>query len=303
MAAPVAAPRPPLPPLRESVVLVMGVVRNGEAHLASDVALLQAALADAKALKWLVIESDSDDHTLRELQGLQQRTPHFHHESLGELRSRLPLRTARIAHCRNHALHTLRHDPAYADVDLVVVADLDGTNPLLNADAIRSCWVRDDWDVCTANQAAPYYDVYALRHPEWSPNDCWAQYHFLKRHSPISEYGLYASVYARMITIPRHAPWIEVDSAFGGLALYRRHALAHGDYIGLTPQGKEVCEHVTLHATLRARGCRIAINPALVNAGYTPHSEPLRGWPRLERHLSIVDKTLRLWAKRMLGRA
>jgi hypothetical protein len=293
--------RPPLRPLADSVVLVTGVVRNGEAHLAQDVTLLAAALAEARAVKWLLIESDSDDQTLSELQALQERLPHFHHESLGALRSQLPLRTARIAHCRNHGLAALRQDPAWADVDLVVVADFDGTNPLINANAIRSCWARDDWDVCTANQDAPYYDIYALRHPAWSPNDCWAQYRFLKPRSPISEYSLHAAVYARMIRIPQDGPWIEVDSAFGGLALYRRHALDHGSYIGLTSEGAEVCEHVALHAAMRAQGCHIAINPRLVNAGYTAHSEPLRWRARLARQRSALNKLLRLAIKRALG--
>jgi hypothetical protein len=59
----------------------------------------------------------------------------------------------------------------------------------------------------------------------------------------------------------------EVDSAFGGLAIYRRHALKDVRYIGLNDDGSEVCEHVTLNKQIKEKGCKIYINPKMIN-GY-----------------------------------
>ena len=56
---------------------------------------------------------------------------------------------------------------------------MDSINTLLAREAIETCWTHDDWAVCAANQKAPYYDVFALRHQDWSPNDCWAQSKFI----------------------------------------------------------------------------------------------------------------------------
>ncbi len=82
-----------------------------------------------------------------------------------------------------------------------------------------------------------------------------------------------------MVTVAEDSPWIEVESAFGGLAIYRRDALLEGDYRGLDANGAEVCEHVSLHQAMRSTGARLYINPRLVNTDLTEHTRDAR-WPR-----------------------
>lgn len=256
--------------------LVAGLVRNCAKGIGVDLQLLQQALQGFGEVRWLLVESDSTDDSLKVLESLGRQLPGFRYVSLGSLRSQRPLRTDRIAHCRNAYLDELDHNPLYADVDTVFVTDFDRVNTHLTAQALRSCWQRDGWDGCMANQAGPYYDVWALRHPEWSPNDCFAQMRFLERQGLTPERALRAAVDSRMITISPEADWIEVDSAFGGLAVYRREALRGLRYHGLDAAGLETCEHVALHAQMRARGARLFINPRLINAGWTEHTERLR---------------------------
>jgi hypothetical protein len=107
--------------------------------------------------------------------------PGFRFASLGQLQPTIPGRTDRIAHCRNRYLQEIAENPEYADIDFVVVADFDNLNTLVSAKSFRSCFKRQDWDVCTANQRGPYYDIFALRHPTWSPCDCLAQFRMLMR--------------------------------------------------------------------------------------------------------------------------
>jgi hypothetical protein len=152
-----------------------------------------------------------------------------------------------------------------------MVADLDGMNSLLTERAVLSCWTRGEWDVCTANQRGPYYDIYALRHQWWSPNDWCSQYSFLLSHGARAARAYSASIYARMIRVREDSEWLEVDSAFGGLAIYRKQAMLSGEYIGLAADGTEQCEHVAFHKQLRQENKRIFINPKLINAGYTGH--------------------------------
>jgi len=65
-----------------------------------------------------------------------------------------------------------------------------------------------------------------------------------------------------MISIPWDSDWIEVDSAFGGLALYRASCLRGCFY---SSEGREVCEHVVLHRKIKDNGGKIFINPGLTN--------------------------------------
>lgn len=232
------------------------------------------------------------------LERLQGSVPGFDAVSLGDQRHELPLRTQRIASCRNEYLQRIETDPRYADVGYVVMADLDGINTLPTPQALASCWEQQGWAVCAANQRGPYYDIWALRHPLWSPADCWAQNQFLQSHGVSSSAAFRSAVQSKMIVIAEDGPWIEVDSAFGGLAIYDRKALTGMRYDGLDDAGQEVCEHVGFHRRLRERGHRNHINPRLVNAAYTEHT--IRLLPR-ERLKKAVRTRLRGPLGRLVG--
>jgi len=283
---------PNLPAAAAARVLVVGLVRNASGKIDGDVQRLRLALGSFGQVLWLLVESDSIDRTVEDLQQLATTVPGFRFLSLGQLQPHLPLRTQRIAHCRNAYLEALDQHADYADVDLVVMADFDGINTLVDEAAVLSCWARDDWDVCTANQAGPYYDIWALRHALWSPGDCKSSYLFLVGHGVDPERALQATVLTRMITIPVDSPWIAVDSAFGGLGIYRRELLRGLRYIGLAADGHEVCEHVSMHAQIRSRGGKIFINPAMVCAGANEHTRTLRLSQKLHRFVRTTAKRL-----------
>jgi hypothetical protein len=256
----------------EQRIVVAGVARDCERTVRNDVFRLFQSLRKCKTLSWLVVESDSSDKTLDSLGALEVDVPSFRFMSLGSLQQKMPVRTQRIAHCRNAYLEQLKSDPLYADIDCVVVADLDGVNNLVTGDGFASCWMRSEWDVCTANQRGPYYDIWALRHRIWNPNDCWQQYQFLIDHKAPREAARWAVTYTKMINIGEMEEWIEVDSAFGGLAVYRRHVLDGVVYSGLDEAGGIVCEHVSLNNQIRSNGYRIFINPRLINTADISHA-------------------------------
>jgi hypothetical protein len=271
--------------LSESSILVAGVARNCEATIQREVSRISHALKSCRALSWLVVESDSSDKTLEALHSLEKSVASFQFRSLGELQQAIPIRTDRIAHCRNVYLDELASNPLYSQVDYVVIADFDGVNNLITLEGFASCWTRTDWDVLTANQRGPYYDIYALRHPVWSPNDCWKQYEFLRHHKIQREVAAWSAMYAKMITIPETEEWIPVDSAFGGLAVYRRRALEGARYAGIDETGEPICEHVWLHNQIRSSGYNIFINPKLINTAGTIQSFD-RSFPQtLKRYL------------------
>ena len=262
--------------LSTSAIVIVGLARNCAKVIEREVRIINAAFAQARTLNWLVIESDSDDETLRALQSLSANT-NFEFITLGQLRTQFPKRTERIAVCRNRYLHELRTNKKYNCVDYVVVVDLDGVNTKLTAVAVNSCWKTPfAWDACFANQSHVYYDMWALRHELWCPSDCWQEYRFLL-DCGINKLGaLYASVYCRMIRIDPDGDALEVESAFGGLGIYKAHAILPAMYVGTYKNGDELCEHVGLHKTMRDLGSKLYIVPSLLNGSQTEYLNNFR---------------------------
>ena len=258
--------------MKDSSFLIVGLARNCANSLRFNVSIFEKAFRDARNIAWFIVESDSEDRTVEVLYDLEKERSDFSYVSLGNLRYRYPKRTERIAFCRNKYLDFIANDSFCAKFDYIVVSDLDNVNLKVTASGIQSCWKRGDWDVCCANQEGPYYDIWALRHPLWSPNDCWEQAGQFQALGLSRFKSIFISVYARMISIPANSDWIEVDSAFGGLAIYRKSALRFVSYSGLGQDGEEICEHVALHGMIRSDGGRILINPALINAGVVEHA-------------------------------
>lgn len=202
--------------------------------------------------------------------------------SLGKLRDEYPCRALRLAVCRNEYVKVIKSDPAYAGIDFVVVVDLDEINNTLGRQAVESCWDSVvDWDACFANSAGPYYDIWALRHRDWMPFDCWKRYHVLKKYIG-EDRAFEACVQSAEITIDPQASPIEVESAFGGVGIYKSHLFKSSSYpverencgyvIGrdeafkvLGDCGRCACEHVGFHEQMKDQGARLFILPNLVN--------------------------------------
>lgn len=252
--------------------LIVGLARNCGKHIQNEVETINKAFSDGKSTKWLIIESDSDDNTLVKLESLKSKV-NLNNISLGRLRDDYPKRTERIAVCRNMYLDEIRRNNDYANIDYVVVADLDGVNSKLSSESVKSCWHSEyQWDACFANQSAPYYDIWALRHTFWSPNNCVEQERYL-RSLGLDEFSCrYVSVLSRMVTIPINAKPIKVKSAFGGLGIYKKDLLNEGEYIGLNEEGDEVCEHVYFHVN-HCNRANLFIIPSLVNCNFNKHSK------------------------------
>jgi len=267
-------------------VVICGVARNCARSIDRDIRTLQRAASLFRRVQVLVVESDSSDHTLKILRTLSERDARVRYISLGSLRERLPQRTARIAASRNACLDELAVNPIYAAASHMIMVDLDGMCRHLTRQALASCWAAGTppWDVCGANQGDYYYDVWTIRHPIWCPGDCWREQAAL-----VPLLGKTAAdevaIFSRMIHIAPTQPWIEVDSAFGGLAVYRRSSIGTARYVGLDEQGREVCDHVGLNLAMRAAGRRIFINPALINARSTKHAGRKKFFRTLRRRL------------------
>ena len=278
---------------KTSNFLIVGTTRNCEKSLRQSFKILKSSLGEVKKFEFLFIESDSDDNTENVLNELATENKNFNYMCLGSLKNKYPSRTQRLAFCRNIYVKEIRENKKYEDINYVVVSDLDNINDCLNVNAFESCWERNDWDMCSANQLGVYYDMFALRHKEWMPYDYKILYKNLKKKNPKYKRHLHDILYSKVKVIPTNSEWIEVESSFAGLAIYKKKCFDKSEYSGLYEDGEEICEHVPFNKKLKEHGAKLFINPRLINANITEHSEPASTWKTMRR--KIKDKLKKIF--------
>jgi hypothetical protein len=79
-----------------------------------------------------------------------------------------------------------------------------------------------------------------------------------------------------MIRITKSTELLEVDSAFGGLAVYKKNIFINNKYKGVDAQNNAICEHVIFHESARKNGHKLYINTRMINAYFTEHTKNLR---------------------------
>jgi hypothetical protein len=283
-----------VPQYEENTIVVCAVARNISSTLNKDFERINLALKMFKKVLWIVIESDSTDQSVETLANLSNKNPNFYFKSLGNLSQKFKSRTEILAYARNAYLEELLTNKKYLNVNLIAIADLNNLNSKLIAEAVDSALALPNWGMCAANQDGPYYDIWALRHELWSPNDCWEQLEFFRKYSNKKNLTLNSSVNMRMLKIPRNSEPIEVDSAFGGFALVSKKLITNSSmYVGKDSRGREICEHISFCEEVRSSGERILVVPSLINTRYTDHSLRSTFMYSIYRNMSYPRKFLR----------
>jgi hypothetical protein len=178
----------------------------------------------------------------------------------------------------------IRQWEAVAEYDYLFLFDLDNVSArALNMDTLLQsiAWMRARPEVSAIfpNQLGTYYDLWALRHPTLCPGDVWEElmdYRFA--HGCDDDTAYEATFAKRVLQLPPDSPPLEVDSAFGGMGVYRLADVLRnrnpylGDKVKIVRDGAKTsvarwqqCEHVHFHAGLRALGGKLVILPNLIN--------------------------------------
>ena len=269
-------------------ILVVGTVSNVASHLISDLKRLDESIGNFHKTEYFLVESDSRDRTLDILNDLGANRDGFRWKSLGSLAEFIPDRVERIRHCRNEYVNFIRENFNIHHWDFVVIADLDGMNKALSPSSFASCFDRNDWDVCLSNQKGGYYDIFALRHPTWQPENYFNELDLLRETLPrTSGLSIFIpkrfeislredrakkiAIYKKMRKIPRGADWISVDSGFGGFAVYRPDVFIRFNYDKITEDLRD-SEHIDLHLKIIESGGKIYINPNLINSNWNTYN-------------------------------
>ncbi|WP_422688473.1 hypothetical protein [Candidatus Planktophila versatilis] len=269
-------------------ILIVGICRDVGEEIANDIRRLKESFSDFKKVYFYIIESDSKDNTVAILTDLSKEFSNFDFVSLGKVQPQIPDRWSRIAYLRNLCIAEFLKSEKYVHCNFVVVSDLDGVNRELTPSSVKAVFERSDWAACFANQSGHYYDIFALRHPTWSPDDCWKHEKVLRSRgvNPIRAREL--AVYKRQIKIRPNSNWIEVDSAFGGLGIYKREFLTNALYESRDSNDELVCEHVSFNKGVSRNGGRLFVVPAFINFKLNGHNHPMLKRKRAKRFVKLA---------------
>ena len=267
-----------------SKVILVGTISNAEKQFERDFEKVYASLHFFEEIDVFIVESDSSDSTVGVLNRISKKTPNFNFVSLGDLKVAIPNRIERIRKCRNVYVEHVRNNIDFEEWDYVVVADLDGMNSALKDNSILKIFSSlTSWDACFPNQRYGYYDLYALREKSWMPRDVFEDLKVLRNLIPVTELNNFQilqkfkrllafdkarklSIYDKMRNISKNDPWIIVDSAFGGLAIYKTNLFLDNNYDSNNLQGPIVSEHVDFNLKCTSFGAKFFIVPFFINS-------------------------------------
>lgn len=233
-------------------VIFAGTCRSVEPYIKKLLGYVDKCGKKFNSYRLIVYENDSSDKT-RDILEKNKKSNYYYifEDNIQEKR-----RTVRLERGRNLIMDKVRELNKDNHYQYLIMLDLDNVNKRGTfVKTIDECFNNEDWDVICANQKRRYYDTYALRYPDLT-YDCGA-----KRPADGKQCGKIN------IKFPPNKR-IEVDSAFGGIAIYKLSSIpSHCIYNGKYDDGDEKCEHVDFNKCIRDAGKKIFIDTNFINDG------------------------------------
>lgn len=256
---------------KDAEVLVTGLARDTSKRLPSEILRLEKELKKTfSKVYFFIVESDSTDETIEKLSDISQHKSNFKYISLGKLQSKIPNRIERLTYCRNVYVDQIRNNIEYKKCEFTVIVDFDIKNNKLDLTALKDMIKDKKWSGLFANQSGLYYDIYALRSRGWCEVNCFEEYEFLA-----SQHGRKVAkeiaIWSKMKRIPKKSALIKVDSAFGGLGIYRTNVFNSFDYSAII-SNYDSSEHVILNKKIAKNGGELFILPSMTNFSWNAHN-------------------------------
>lgn len=244
--------------LKQYNIIFAGTVRNVEKYIANNLKHIDNCGKKFNNYLVIIYENDSNDNTRKILEENKKNNYIYIFENnINE-----PLRTMRISNGRNKILDKVREVNKNNEYDFLVMMDLDDVNSSGKfVDSIESCFNNMDWDVLTGNQSDKYYDIWAFRKKDLLDYDCWREYSKATRNGMSDKEAKDKYVNGVIDKFEPSNEFIEVDSAFSGIAIYKLNSkVLNCKYDGKYDDGSEICEHVPFHECIKKNGGKIFLN-------------------------------------------
>ena len=249
--------------LRQKRIVFLGAARDCGDSIQETVKTVRRLSSYFSDSRFCIFENDSIDETLQRLESIGvEQNGWLEHVSESKLDDCYPERTERLAYVRNLLLQ--RALSAYPSFDYICVIDCDGiignSADHFNYSGFLSSFKYERvWDAVFPVTEDYYYDIWALRHEFICPYD-YLDYSRSGDAVLGRDMIVAAASLTRQLHLKKMTGWLEVDSAFGGMGVYKLPSLRSCIYAGRQEE-REVCEHVPLHQKMKSQGCRLYINP------------------------------------------
>ena len=241
--------------MKNARVVFGATVRNVGPYIAKALQNIERCGLMFSEFALVIYENDSVDDTRDILKSNSK--PNYHYifeDNVKESR-----RTMRLERGRNLILDKVKS----LDFTHMVLLDLDDVNDSGKfVDTLATCFAVDGWDMLSATQTTGYYDLWALRKKGDVDFDLAVklrqQWYNMNRNDQ------YANRYKHVY---EPGQFLEVDSAFGGAAIYKitPHLFACS-YSGEYSNGWEKCEHVDFNRCLKSKGAQLYINTSFLTS-------------------------------------
>ena len=260
-----ADPPSPTDKMKQYNVIFAGTCRNVEPHIGKILDCIDRCGQKFKSYQVVVYENDSTDRTRKIM--TEHKKSNYHY--LLEDGITEPRRTVRLQNARNQIMDKVRELNVNGEYEYLILLDLDDVNKQCQfVSSMDSNFIHatDSWDVMTANQRDDiYYDIWALRKKNVLEYDFWKQEALANDESSKQEImDKLKPVWNRQFITDTLT---EVDSAFGGAAIYKLSAIPDEcKYVGMHEDvDREKCEHVEFNRCIQKNGGKLFINRDFVN--------------------------------------
>lgn len=287
--------------IKKSSIIICSIVRNAEKGLVRNIPVIKSLCQKFADYKIIVYENDSTDKTKKILQSWMDEDKTHVVALLNNRDSSKTIpkskdvnvnpffsykRIERMATLRNQYMKYIEQNGLVADYLMVV--DLDVAQLFLSA--IMSSFGDDIpcWDAVTAYgySTSPslkrrYHDTYAL-------------VELNAMEIPQTEKSIKNAALSFANQLKKNI-WIQVDSAFGGLAIYRFECIKGLHYQVLTNNDDQVevkCEHQSIYQQMRQQGYKnIFVNPQMLLKYQDLTLKVI--WNSIIRKFSILSKSFK----------
>ena len=239
----------------KSGVNVLSIARNAMPRLTNTLDLVDEVRAGFARCRWFVFENDSTDETAAVLDAYADKNEWLTvaHDTWGgdDTRGFEQSRTERLAKARNICLDWVRANGQANEYTIVLDLDPDmgfSVDGVLNSIG----WLRQMPRHAAAMASYSLMRLAVNDEVRVAHYDSWAARLNWWRDRRAEDGGM---SWFSLLLPPVGSPPIPMNSAFGGLCVYRTEAILAGSYSG------EDCEHVPLHWRMNEAGWQLFLNP------------------------------------------
>lgn len=257
--------------IKDKKIIILGLVRNLENSLYDNIVSISTISKYCSNISFFLYENDSIDNTANVLKKCKSEIKNFNYlsDTLNlrsfdhkTIESKLELksieRTLNLAKHRNMCLSYLRdkHDK----FDFVIVMDMDFEKFSLDGILNSFGWFSENYADALVGTSLQFKHLFTSEHKDLWNYDCWAYrgswWEDLQKYSNHHSYD--PMLWFGFWQLPIGSKPIQVNSAFGGIGIYKTEDILSVEYDGYD------CEHVCLHKNLKDKypNYKLCINPS-----------------------------------------